>query len=166
MKRLITILTLAALISGISVAAFATPTDTEDVLVQWNIGNWIILWIPSEDQSVVLEPVWEGEAYPIFVSVGGPFSVSVWTSLPGGFVLRVRAGVSAPPGVRVAHWFDIQGGVLEGTWHHLGATRILLRSGTSGSFSAHNIDYRFRFNPRHHPPGDYTLTIIYTVTAN
>ena len=177
MKRLITILTLVALISGISVAAFAVPhflvpdPSTEDVLVTWKIGQWIWLWIPVDDRGVELVLVAgtpAGHEPPIYVPALGenaPFSVLVWTNMPGGFTLTVEAGVRLPIGVPVAAWFDIQGGDLGTDWHDLSAMRTLLSSTSPGIFSAHDIDYRFRFVPAIHPPGDYSLTIVYTATG-
>ena len=174
MKRLITILTLVALISGISVAAFAlTPVPvpvTEDVLVTWKIGQWIWLWIPVDDRGVELvaeTPV--GHEPPIYVPALGenaPFSVLVWTNMPGGFTLTVEAGLIGIPigATDVAASFDIRGGDLT-TWHDLSATRTLLSSTIPGIFSAHDIDYRFRFDPAIHPPGEYSLTIVYTATG-
>ena len=169
MKRLITILTFVALISGISVAAFAeVPTEAEDVVVTWNINGWILLRIPTQVVELVRADVHViDHPYPIYHSIDAPFSVYVRTNVLGGFTLIVTASVNTEPtnASNVLLSFYISGGDLGVTWHNLSAQRTLFSSMSPGCFSAGNIRYQFRSNPRYHPPGDYQITITHTATA-
>ena len=169
MKRLITILTLVALISGISVAVFGA-TATQDVTVGWEALSWVILWIPVDDRAVTLGTIDAGlvpdpeTGLMTPITHTGTFRVWVLTNVLDGFTLTVSAAnVGGFVPADLAR-FDIQGGDLGTTWHSLEMPRILLSESTPGLVHAADIAYQYRVDLTDEP-GTYSVIVTYTVTA-
>ncbi|MCI2425108.1 hypothetical protein LM599_03710 [Candidatus Acetothermia bacterium] len=170
MKGLISILTITAVIIGISVVGFPVSA-TQNVTVGWNIRQWIILFIPDYHRTVALTlgggvaDVAAGTLHPL--THHGTFGVWVHTNAPG-FILTVSATATVPDGVTpgaVLSRFEIQGADLGTTWTPIGVGSVTLATHTTaGSFHADNIAYRFRVVVTD-PPGHYRVTIIYTATT-
>jgi len=169
MKRLITILTLVALISGISVAVFGA-TATQDVTVGWEALSWVILWIPIGDRTVTLGTIDAGLVDPETglmtpITHTDTFRVWVLTNVLGGFTLTVSAANAGGAVPADLARFDIQGGDLTPpAWFDLSVSRTLLSRSTPGLVHAADIAYQYRVDLTDEP-GAYSVIVTYTVTA-
>jgi hypothetical protein len=167
MRKLVVVLVVAALMSGISVAAFAAapPTATQPVNVFWTVGRWIRLSIPVAEHNVDLgyvdgayDPV-TGALHPIYRT---GLRVTVRTNIAAGFTLTASAtniGAIAADLTR----FDIIGGDLT-AWTALDTMQTLLTRSSPGTVHVTNLGYRYRGTTAD-LPGSYTVRVTFTATA-
>ena len=179
MKRLFILVIVGTLVIGASVATVADTsvgaTGTPAALspkVSWNVVNWIILYIPDnnpDDMNVGLGTVNSGY-YDLNTGTWKPLTDNknhnayVITNDPQGYTLTVSATASSTPAADLTR-FQIKGGDLI-DWASLDTARTLKKgdAGDVGVTHIDNIQYEYlpSFNDA---PGDYAVTVTYTVTA-
>ena len=167
MKRLLAVTLLVAAILIVGLGAWA-ESDNGTVSATWNVVNWIVLYIPDADMSVNLgTDVGSSYYHPDTgtwdpVTDGKNHNAYVITNDPHGYTLIVSADAGSTPADLSR--FQIKGGDLT-SWHSLDTTQTLKTTSAAAIDHIDNIYYQYLVNETD-APGDYTVTITYTVTTN
>jgi len=173
MRKLVVLLMVVALMSGICVAAFANNNYNHitTVNVYWTIYGWIHLWLPADQRNVDLGEIYFGVldpatgALPLLERTG--LSLTVRTNMARGVIVRVSAANTG--GAFMAAdltRFYIQGGLLT-PWNPMGpgVTRTIWAGTGPGTFTITGVGYQYRVTLAD-LPGEYAVTVTFTATAN
>jgi len=168
MKRLILLLTVTVgvVLSGAgAVADTAVGGNSASLpsVVAWNVTGWIILYIPSSDMTVDLGTI-DGNLYDPESGTWTPLVSStknayVFANRPYTLTLSaVSTGTETADLTR----FKVKGGDLT-VFTPLDSEQVM-KTGTAGI--THIDDIQYEYIPSFEDaPGDYAVTVTYTVTA-
>ena len=170
MKRLITLIVIGALVIGAGVAALAdtsvgttgTPATLSPV-VSWNVANWIVLYIPNNDMTVDLGTI-DGSLYDPSTSTWTPLTSSnknAYVISNVNYTLTLHAASTGTNTADLSR-FEVKGGDLT-SFTPLSSDQTL-KTGQPGI--THISDIQYEYVPSFSDaPGDYAVTVTYTVTA-
>ncbi len=169
MKRLFAFVVAVSLMLAVGVGLWAasdldrgTPPLSASLspVVQWSANSWIFLYIPDADMTVDLG-VTDDSLYDPVTDTWKPLTSgtkNVYVSGNISFSLRVTAASTTADLAR----FEITGGDLGGFVSL--DTKRTLKSGGSGM--THIDDIQYQYVPSwDDAPGNYSVTVTYTVTA-
>ncbi len=170
MKRLFILVIVGTLVIGASVATVADTsvgaTGTPAALspkVSWNVVNWIILYIPNSDMTVDLGTI-DGSLYDPSTNTWTPLTSSnknAYVISNVNYTLTLHAASTGTNTADLSR-FEVKGGDL--TSFTPLSTDQKLKTGQPGVTHIDDIQYEYvpSFNDA---PGDYAVTVTYTVTA-
>ncbi len=170
MKRLF--VSILAVVVAVSLGAAVWAANPQNVQVSWHTNNWIILYIPSSDQTVTLGTV-DGSHYDPATDTWAPITDNtaphdayVITNSTGGFTLSISAANATGYESADLTRFQMKGGKLEDwtPFDAVGTAQQILSSTSAGVVSATNIDYQYVPSSAD-APGDYQVIVTYTATA-
>ncbi|MEA1904852.1 MAG: hypothetical protein U9M97_03105 [Candidatus Hadarchaeota archaeon] len=176
MKRLFLVTMLVGLLTlGLSVGvAAASVTGTGSSLgvnVTWKVDSWIILYIPTGDMSFDLGEVDSSYYDPVNktwdpLTDGGSHNAWVITNDPAGYTLTVIAVDASVSGNELADVtrFEMKGGDLSG-FTAVDTDQTLKTTSAAAVDHISDIKYRYQVDETD-APGDYAVTVTYTVTTN
>ncbi len=172
MKRLFLLLTL---IAGITVIGVGTLGDTAidsgaaplsaslSPIVTWHVNNWIILYIPNSDMAVDLGTI-DGSLYDPTTDSWTPLTSSdknAYVFANTNYTLTLHAASTGTETADLSR-FQVKGGDL-GAFTSLSTDQTLK---TGGIGVTHISDIQYRYVPSFDDaPGDYAVTVTYTLTA-
>ena len=171
MKRLILLLALAAVMT-IGLVGFAdtavdsgpTPLSASlSPVVSWNVVNWIILYIPDDDMAVNLGTI-DGSLYDPEHGTWTPLTSSsknAYVIANVGYTLTLSAASTGTESADLTR-FQVKGGDLT-SFASLDSDQTM-KTGNPGI--THISDIQYQYVPSFDDaPGDYAVTVTYTVTA-
>jgi len=168
MKRLIILLAVATTVAMVGAAAVADTavggnSASLSPVITWSASGWIILYIPSSDMSVDLGTI-DGTLYD---PVSGTWTPLV-SSTKNAYVFSNRTYTltlsAVNTGTETADLtrFKVKGGDLT-AFTALDSDQVMK---TGGAGDTHIDDIQYEYIPSFDDaPGDYAITVTYTVTA-
>ena len=168
MKRLIILLVAAATVAMIGTMAFGDTaiggnSASLSPIVKWNVSGWIILYIPHSDMTVDLGTI-DGNLYDPETGTWTPLV----SSTKNAYVFANRTYTltlsAASTGTETADLtrFEVKGGDLT-AFTPLDSDQTMA---TGGAGITHIDDIQYEYIPSFDDaPGDYAVTVTYTVTA-
>ncbi|MCD6141415.1 hypothetical protein J7J55_01685 [Candidatus Bipolaricaulota bacterium] len=168
MKRLIILLVAAATVAMIGTMAFGDTaiggnSASLSPVVTWNVSGWIILYIPHSDMTVDLGTI-DGNLYDPETGTWTPLV----SSTKNAYVFANRTYTltlsAASTGTETADLtrFEVKGGDLT-AFTPLDSDQTMA---TGGAGITHIDDIQYEYIPSFDDaPGDYAVTVTYTVTA-
>ena len=169
MKRLIILLVAAATVAMIGTMAFGDTaiggnSASLSPVVTWNVSGWIILYIPHSDMTVDLGTI-DGNLYDPETGTWTPLV----SSTKNAYVFANRTYTltlsAASTGAETADLtrFKVKGGTLLTDFTPLDSDQTMA---TGGAGITHIDDIQYEYIPSFDDaPGDYAVTVTYTVTA-
>ncbi|RLE40835.1 hypothetical protein DRJ23_01240 [Candidatus Acetothermia bacterium] len=168
MKRLIILLVAAATVAVIGTMAFGDTaiggnSASLQPVVRWSVSGWIILYIPHSDMTVDLGTI-DGNLYDPETGTWTPLV----SSTKNAYVFANRTYTltlsAASTGTETADLtrFEVKGGDLT-AFTPLDSDQTMA---TGGAGITHIDDIQYEYIPSFDDaPGDYAVTVTYTVTA-
>ena len=172
MKRLTLLLALVVAIAVIGLGAFggtamdsgASPRSASlSPVVTWSVQNWIILYIPDSDMNVDLGTI-DGSLYDPTTGTWTPLisqDKNAYVVANVNYTLTLHAASTGTNNADLSR-FKIKGGDLS-SFTPLSSDQTL-KTGQPGITHIGDIQYEYvpSFNDA---PGNYAVTVTYTVTA-
>ena len=170
MKKWIILVFAASLLGYVATAEVQWNPAKINVDVAWSAAGWIIIYIPDNDTHVVLGEI-DGSLYD---PVSGTWTsltsdghtVYVVTNAVNGFQLQITAALSTYPADHPNPNGILDRLTLSSVTMGIsgGLNSSLTYTGSRGLFVARDIEYSF--TPSFDDvPGDYSVTVVYTATA-
>jgi hypothetical protein len=135
------------LVVVLSLGVAAWASDQQDVQVNWHANSWIILYVPTADQTVDLGTI-DGSQYDpatdtwSAISDGNDHTAYVITNSAGGFTLSISAANATGYNTAALTRFQMKGGDLA-AWTSLDSAQQILSGTSAGVASATDINYQY-----------------------